>query len=45
VGIPEVLGGLAYSGGIYARVLSDGIISVDDVVVSSLASADDSNVA
>ena len=32
-GIPEILGGLARSGGIYAEVLSDGIIGVDDPVV------------
>ena len=32
VGIPEVLGGLAHSGGIYAEVLSDGLISVEDSV-------------
>ncbi|QIF01053.1 MOSC domain-containing protein [Roseimicrobium sp. ORNL1] len=44
VGIPEVLGGLAHSGGIYAQVVSDGIISVGDEVVSSSASPRDSNV-
>lgn len=34
VGIPEVLGGLARSGGIYAQVLSGGPISVGDAIVS-----------
>lgn len=33
VGIPEVLGGLAHSGGIYAQVLSGGVVSVGDAIV------------
>ena len=32
IGIPDVLHGLAHSGGIYAQALSDGIISIDDPV-------------
>ena len=35
VGMPEVLHGLAHSGGIYAQVLSDGLISIDDAVLRS----------
>lgn len=35
IGMPEVLHGLAHSGGIYAQVLSDGLISIDDPVVPS----------
>ena len=35
IGMPEVLHGLAHSGGIYAQVLSDGLISINDPVVPS----------
>lgn len=37
IGIPDVLRGLAHSGGIYAQVLSDGLMSVDDPVTPSTA--------
>ena len=33
IGIPDVLHGLAHSGGIYAQVLSDGFISIDDPLI------------
>ncbi len=32
VGIPEILGGFARCGGIYAQILNDGIINIDDPV-------------
>lgn len=37
IGIPDVLGGFAHSGGIYAQVLNDGFISIDDPIVQHLA--------
>lgn len=33
IGIPDVLNGLAHSGGTYAQLLSDGVISIDDPVI------------
>jgi hypothetical protein len=33
IGIPDILQGLAHSGGIYAQVLSDGLISIDDPLI------------
>jgi len=38
IGIPEVLKGLAHSGGIYAQVLSDGTINIDDPVIQGAVS-------
>ncbi len=38
IGVPEVLKGLAHSGGIYAQILTDGIISIDDPVIAATAS-------
>lgn len=38
IGIPDVLDGLADSAGIYAQVLSDGIINIGDPVVQLAAS-------
>jgi hypothetical protein len=35
IGIPDVLRGLAHSGGIYAQVTSDGVISLDDPVITT----------
>jgi hypothetical protein len=35
IGIPDVLHGLAHSGGIYAQVVSGGIVSINDPVVPS----------
>ena len=35
IGMPEVLHGHAHSGGIYAQVLSDGLIGIDDPVLLS----------
>ncbi|WP_348215547.1 MOSC domain-containing protein [Luteolibacter sp.] len=37
IGIPDVVSGLAHSGGIYAQVLSDGFVSVGDPVTLSTA--------
>lgn len=31
-GIPEVLGGFAKTGGLYAQILTDGVIRIDDTV-------------
>ena len=38
IGIPDVLRGLAHSAGIYAQVLVDGLITIDDLVIPSIAS-------
>jgi MOSC domain-containing protein YiiM len=38
IGIPEALEGLAHSAGIYAQVLSDGVIGEDDPVFRSAGS-------
>ncbi|MGV3661899.1 MAG: MOSC domain-containing protein [Prosthecobacter sp.] len=45
VGIPEVLSGLARSGGIYAQILNDGVIRVEDAlrVASAAAPSPDSS--
>ena len=43
IGVPEVLHGLAHSGGIYAQVLSDGLICIDDPVLPSDACAEPMN--